>query len=90
MASWMVHLRVADSLLDQIPGLSQAEFIVGNIACVRHDEEGNFISIHPEDIPAIENALVPIKDIILVDGNTVFITYPADCLPKWGGDVVGY
>lgn len=28
--------------------------------------------------------------IILVDGNTVFITYPADCLPKWGGDVVGY
>ena len=40
MASWMVHLRVADSLLDQIPDLSQAEFIVGNIACVRHDEEG--------------------------------------------------
>ena len=32
MASWMVHLRVANSLLDQIPGLSQAEFIVGNIA----------------------------------------------------------
>ena len=66
------------------------DFIVGNIACVRHDEEGNFISIHPEDIPAIENALVPIKDIILVDGNTVFITYPADCLLKWEGDMVGY
>lgn len=32
MASWMVHLRVADSLLNQIPGLSQTEFIVGNIA----------------------------------------------------------
>ena len=66
------------------------DFIVGNIACVRHDEEGNVISIHPEDIPAIENALVPIKDIILVDGNTVFITYPADCLLKWEGDMVGY
>lgn len=66
------------------------DFIVGNIACVRHDEYGNFTSIHPEDIPAIENALVPIKDIILVDGNTVFITYTADCLPKWGGDMVGY
>ena len=57
---------------------------------MRHDEEGNFTSIHPEDILVIENALVPIKDIILVDGNTVFITYPADCLPKWGGDMVGY
>ncbi|MGM9550497.1 MAG: zinc dependent phospholipase C family protein [Faecousia sp.] len=32
MASWMVHLRVADKLLDQIPKLSPVEFIVGNIA----------------------------------------------------------
>lgn len=32
MASWMVHLRIADKLLDQIPGLSPVEFIVGNIA----------------------------------------------------------
>lgn len=32
MASWMVHLRIADKLLDQIPDLSPVEFIVGNIA----------------------------------------------------------
>lgn len=32
MASWMVHLRIADRLLDQIPDLSPTEFIVGNIA----------------------------------------------------------
>lgn len=32
MASWMVHLRIADKLLDQIPGLAPVEFIVGNIA----------------------------------------------------------
>ena len=32
MASWMVHLRIADKLLDKIPGLSPIEFIVGNIA----------------------------------------------------------
>lgn len=32
MASWMVHLRVADKLLNQIPNLSPEEFIVGNIA----------------------------------------------------------
>jgi len=28
----MVHLRIADKLLDRIPGLSPVEFIVGNIA----------------------------------------------------------
>ena len=32
MASWMVHLRIADALLDKIPGLSHIEFIEGNIA----------------------------------------------------------
>lgn len=32
MASWMVHLRIADTLLDQIPELSPVEFIVGNLA----------------------------------------------------------
>ena len=32
MASWMVHLRIADKLLDRIPDLSPIEFIVGNIA----------------------------------------------------------
>ena len=32
MASWMVHLRVADRLLSKIRFLSPTEFIVGNIA----------------------------------------------------------
>lgn len=32
MASWMVHLRIADKLLDNIPGLSPIEFIMGNMA----------------------------------------------------------
>ena len=32
MASWMVHLRIADKLLDLIPNLSDTEFIAGNIA----------------------------------------------------------
>ena len=32
MASWMVHLRIADKLLDRIPGLSPIEFIMGNMA----------------------------------------------------------
>ena len=32
MASWMIHLRVADKLLDRIPGLSPIEFIMGNMS----------------------------------------------------------
>ena len=32
MASWMIHLRVADRLLDRIPDLSPIEFIMGNLA----------------------------------------------------------
>lgn len=32
MASWMIHLRIADTLLDRIPGLSPIEFIMGNMA----------------------------------------------------------
>ena len=32
MASWMVHLRIADRLLVRIPNIAPVEFIVGNIA----------------------------------------------------------
>ncbi len=32
MASWIVHLRIADKLLDEIPDLAPREFVVGNIA----------------------------------------------------------
>ena len=32
MASWMVHLRIADNLLSRMPHLSPIEFIMGNMA----------------------------------------------------------
>ena len=32
MASWVIHLRVADELLDRFPALIQTEFVFGNIA----------------------------------------------------------
>ena len=32
MASWIVHLRIADRLLDEIPGLDAAQFAIGNVA----------------------------------------------------------
>ncbi len=32
MASWMVHLRVADCLLTQLSGISDVGFVMGNVA----------------------------------------------------------
>jgi hypothetical protein len=32
MATWIAHLRIAETLLDQIPGLDAAQFAIGNIA----------------------------------------------------------
>lgn len=32
MATWMVHLRVADSMMDELPNLDKTAFVVGNIA----------------------------------------------------------
>lgn len=32
MASWMVHLRIADMLLDRVKDLDETFFVVGNIA----------------------------------------------------------
>ena len=32
MASWMIHLRIADQLLDRIPDLDETAFVIGSIA----------------------------------------------------------
>lgn len=32
MASWIIHLKIADILLDHIPGLDATAFVVGNIS----------------------------------------------------------
>ena len=32
MASWMIHLRIADQLIDLIPDLDETAFVIGNIA----------------------------------------------------------
>ena len=32
MASWMVHLRIADKLLDQLKDIDETAFVMGNIA----------------------------------------------------------
>lgn len=45
MASWMVHLRIADGLLDDFGVRNTEQFVVGNIApdCGEMDSEGNYI-----------------------------------------------
>jgi hypothetical protein len=50
MATWMVHLRVADGLLKHIPGLDEAQFAIGNIApdASVPDETLEFTSPPPE------------------------------------------
>ena len=44
MASWMIHLRIADKLLDRIENLSPIDFIMGNLAPDSGTEtDGGFI-----------------------------------------------
>ena len=59
------------------------DYFVGNILCVRHSGE-DFASIEPEDIPIIEQHLVPLKAILQTqDHNIAFVMYPAEFCPEW-------
>lgn len=41
------------------------DMLVGNLMCVRHNSEGEFTSILPEDIPVIEKHLIPLNPLCL-------------------------
>lgn len=41
------------------------DILVGNLMCVRHNDEGEFTSILPEDIPIIEKHLIPLNPLCL-------------------------
>ena len=41
------------------------DILVGNLMCVRHNDEGEFTSILPEDIPVIEKHLIPLNPLCL-------------------------
>ena len=43
------------------------DMLVGNIMCVRHNEEGEFTSIREEDIPVIESHLIPLMPDRMID-----------------------
>ena len=82
----MVHLRIADKLLDSIPGLSPAEFVVGNIAPdsgVPNGTGQHLLQAQKSPIlslPTTKQILSPLQKSILqpknvwatINGNTVF------------------
>ena len=67
MASWIVHLRVAENLLQEIPGLDEARFAIGNIAPDSGipDEKWETFTPPPEisHFKVDENALYPLGDL---------------------------
>ena len=61
--------------------LGVLDVIVGNILVCRHDEDGNFTSILPEDIPIIEKSLKPCQ-IIKVNDESVIKILDANMLEE--------
>ena len=55
------------------------DVLCGNLMCVRHDEEGNFTSILPEDIEVIEKHLIPFCGMV---GKRI-LTTPFMSLPVY-------
>ena len=50
MASWMVHLRIADKLLDRIKDLDETAFVIGNIAPDSGVPNENWTEFHPPKV----------------------------------------
>jgi hypothetical protein len=69
MATWIGHLRVADNLLDQIPGLDPRNFAYGSLApdCGKKVEDGNGF-IPPKSV----SHLVVYKDKHPLFGDLLF------------------
>ena len=60
------------------------DIIVGNIECVRFNEEGDFLSIEEEDIPKIEKCLLPFKTFGFKKGLDIRVEIcPENLLPEW-------
>lgn len=55
------------------------DVIVGNCVCLRHNDEGDFISIEESDKDIIERQLVPVLTIL---GNTIVLEHESK-LPEY-------
>ena len=47
MASWMVHLRIADELLPHLKGVEETAFVMGNIAPDSGVPNEDWSAFHP-------------------------------------------
>lgn len=50
MASWVIHFRIADGIIDSINNVDSEKFIVGNIApdCGEWSEDGKSYTSQPK------------------------------------------
>ena len=59
------------------------DVIVGDIICLRHDEEGEFRSILENDLQTITKYLRPCKIVGVRDSYTIVALLPEKDLKKW-------
>ena len=76
----LMGLPVNRVLLDENNDI--LDFFVGNILCCRHNDDGDFIDINPDDIEIIERMLKP---CMLIKGLGV-VLLPVDILPEYKGE----
>ena len=58
------------------------DFFAGDILLLRSNGE-EFASIEPEDIPIIEQCLIPLKSVSKVGDHIAFVMYPAEFCSEW-------
>lgn len=75
----LMGLPVNRVLLDEKNNI--LDIFVGNILCCRHNDDGDFTDISPDDIETIERMLKP---CILIQGLGV-VPLPVDILPEYKG-----
>jgi hypothetical protein len=64
MATWIVHLRIAEELLARIPGLDPARFAIGNIAPDSGIPDENWEKFYPPpEVTHFQNEASPQRDL---------------------------
>lgn len=81
MASWMIHLRIADALIDKIADIDKTAFIIGNIAPDSGVPNTDWTSYNPPK-------LVSHYYVIQEDGRTKKIDVDAFCAEYFSKELI--
>ena len=81
MATWIVHLRIAENLLDLIPNLDAGQFAIGNIAPDSGVPDENWENFDPP--PPVTHFLSPEKEWIGSADLTFFYDHLAEISPQY-------